>query len=123
MKPRTLSNVKLKDVKIMVFPESGSREGDEGVNPFKPSRRLLRSPTATGRKESYDGGDSEKSVTPMEKTDREKTYLARRAVEMNSPAGYDKRIQGGNEIGDSAVQDSEDPYSDNEKDARYYLTG
>ena len=123
VKPRTSFKVKLEDATITVLPGSGSREGDEGVNPFKPSRRLLRSPTAAGRKESCDGGDSETSVTPMEKTDREKRYLERRAVELSSPTGYDKRIPGGNEIAKSTVEESEDPYSDNEKDARYYLTG
>ena len=122
-KPRVIFNVKLKDVTITVLPGSGSREGGEGVNPFKPRRRLLRNPSTAGRKESCDGGDSETSVTPVEKTDREKRYLARRAVEMSSPAGYDKRIPSANEIGDSAVEESEDPFSDNEKDARYYLTG
>ena len=54
-RPRAISDAKLKDVTITVLPGSGSREGEEGVNPFKPSKKLLRSPTTGGNKEVYDG--------------------------------------------------------------------
>ena len=118
-KPRAITNVKLRDVAITVLPGSGSREADEEVNPLKPCRRLPRSPTTAGRKDSCDGGDSEVSVTPVEKTDRGEKYLARKAVEMSSSTGYDKKSLGGNEIG----EESDSPLSDNGKDVRYYLTG
>ena len=94
------------DVTITVLPGSGSREGDEGVNSFKPSKSLLRSPTTGGKKETYDNGNSEGSHnTPKEMTDRGKRYLARRAVEMSSLTRYRKQLPGGSEVKESTVEE------------------
>lgn len=62
------------------------------------------------------GEDSEGSQnTPREMSDRGKRYLARRAMEMSSFARYGKQLPGDSEMGDSTVEELDDPYSDGEK--------
>ena len=73
-----VSNVKLRDVTITVLPESGSKEVDEGLNPFEPSKGLLRSPTIGTKEETCDGGDSEASFSvPKEARKRLRRAIVR----------------------------------------------
>ena len=126
VRPRAISDVKLRDVTITVLPGSGSKEVGERLNPFKPSKRLLRSPTIGTMKETYDGGDSEASFsTPKEvkvKTDRGRRYLAKRAVELSSLAGYGSQLPGGSEV-EECTKEIHDAYSDTEREDKFYLTG
>ena len=123
-RPRAFLDVKLRDVTITVLPGSGSKKVDEELNPFKPSKRLLRSPTIGTKKETCDGGDSDASLsTPKEVkviTNRGRRYLARRAMEPSSSAGYGSQVPGGSEV-EERTEEIKDPYSDTEKHAKYYL--
>ena len=123
-KPRAIFDMKLRGVTITVLPGSGSKKVDEELNPFKPSKRLLRSPTIGTKKETCDGGDSEASLsTPKEVkviTNRGRRYLARRAMEPSSSAGYGSQVPGGSEV-EERTEEIKDPYSDTEKHAKYYL--
>ena len=123
---RAFFDVKLRDVTITVLPGSGSKKVDEELNPFKPSKRLLRSPTIGTKKETCDGGYSEASLSTLKEvkviTDGGRRYLARRAVEPSSSARYRSQVPGGIEVEEN-MEEIEDPYSDTEKDAKYYLKG
>lgn len=85
---------------------------------------MLRSPTAGGKEEARDSGDFEGSQnTPREMSDRGKRYLAWRAMEMSSLARYGKQLPGGSEMKERTVEEFDYPYSDSEKEEKYYLTG
>lgn len=58
-KPTVTSDIKLKDVTIMLLPKMKRKEEGEGFSPFKLSRRLQRSPIAGEKRKTEVGEESE----------------------------------------------------------------
>lgn len=94
----------------------GGEEG-EGLSPFKPSRRLQRSPIAGEKREAEigeepEGGEISFGVsdqsTPIEKSGKGGGQLARRAMERSTLARYGRMLPVGSEAEESAKEETDE---------------
>lgn len=125
-KPRASSDVKLREVTITVVPKMRGKEEGNGFSSFKPSKKLLRSPTVSERRELVAGDDSkggelssgvsEHSTPIAVRSNKGDRCLVRRAMERSTYARYGNRLPVDSEAEESAREDIDAPYGEDDEE-------